>query len=280
MIETLGGLFPPDDGPVVLDGAMGSELRARGWSVDELTIHANVARPELVETIHAEHLAAGAQVILTNTFAATLGHAGEPRSVLGEQAVGDALVRGVEIARRAAETHGERTTRATRIAGSLTAWDAAQSVEWLTRMITLLVNQRVDVLVLETVNTFADVDAALRAVDAAGVGLPVVISCTTTDGSPDDHRRLHDIARLVASQAELTLGLNCGGGPSDLLRLATALPTMPAWLKPNTGRGHAEEGDTLAAFARAAIESGARFVGGCCGTTPRILQTMAAAMMR
>lgn len=277
MIETLGGLFPPDDGPVVLDGAMGSELRARGWPSERLTHLASVDEPDLVEAIHAEHIAAGARLIATNTFSCTIASGPEY-----DAAVLDASIdASVAAARRAAAVHEAQGGHAIVVAGSLSAWNAAEHATLFARAVERLAAAGVDVLLFETAGTLADVRAALDVAEAHGRDLPVVVCCTTTDGSAHEHRRLAEISDDVDRRGGAVFGLNCCCGPHDLLRLITDLPRVPAWVSPNTGPpGARESDDTMAAFARAAVEAGARFVGGCCGTTPRTLQTMAAAIAR
>lgn len=278
MIETLGGLFPPDDGPVVLDGALGSELRARGWPDDLLTHVASLERPDVVEAIHTEHIAAGAQVVLTNTFSCTI-----PKGPERDRAeIAEAITSSVAAARRAVAVHAATAVgRPVTIGASLSGWNLAAARDDATAAVRRLADEGVAFVVFETIGALDDALAALDVADDAAPELPVVVSCTTTDGSSHEHRRIRDIAEAVEAHERAAFGLNCCCGPHDLLRLASDLPRVPAWLAPNAGPPQARESDdVMAAFARAAVAAGARFVGGCCGTTPRTLETMAAAIER
>jgi methionine synthase I (cobalamin-dependent) len=273
-LRHLDQLFPGDDA-VLLDGAMGTELRELGWPVTEATVLANLEAPGLVATVHGACRAAGAQVLQTNTFGALLG-----ADTGGAQRL-DAVRAAVRIARKVARASGPGRPRdVVLVAGSLGAYDLAFHGPRLDEVVRLLVDEGVDLLVFETCNSVRDAQVALEVRAEYALRLPAVICVSSTDGSHEDRKRVEETAALVASaDSHVELGLNCCRGPHEAFKLALSLPALPRWLKPSAGAPDDPVDDNvMAAFARAARQRGARYIGGCCGTGPETLVTMAAAL--
>jgi len=260
----LDALFPGNE-PVLLDGAMGSALRDRGWPRDRPTVLANLQEPEQVRAVHAAHRAAGARVLGTNSFGALMAPASECL---------DAVRASVRLAR---ETAGERV----RVAGCVAAFGLGVGDPQLRRVVETLLDEGVDVLVFETCNGARDAEAALALHAELAPRLPCVVCASTTDGSRADRARVHAVVELVQRRGDerVEAGLNCCRGPHDALRLASELSPRLRWLKPSTGVGAERVGDdVMAAFVRAARGEGARFLGGCCGTSADALAAMGAAL--
>src|SRR5262245_40620705 len=136
MSISLDQLLP--GGPVLLDGAMGTGLRERGWPVSEATVLANLEAPGLVSALPRGYRGAGAAVLHTNTFGAFLGTlSSEPQRI-------EAVRAGVRLAREAAGP--------ARVAGSLAAYDLAFHGPRLDEVVRVLVDEGVDLLVFETCN--------------------------------------------------------------------------------------------------------------------------------
>jgi methionine synthase I (cobalamin-dependent) len=257
-------------GPVLLDGAMGTALRAAGWPVSEPTVLANLRAPGMVAAIHAEYRAVGARVLHTNTFGAL------PGSFASEGERLDAVRAGVRIARKAA---GGKAA----VAGSLCAYDLAFHGPRLDEVVRLLVDEGVELLVYETCHRPADARVALELHARLAPGLPLVLCASTTDGGRQDRRHVEEIDALLRAARDagnaVEFGLNCCRGPHEAFKLALALPSFPRWLKPNTGLPEERVDDNvMAAFVRAARQRGARFLGGCCGTDAETLTLLAAAL--
>lgn len=265
MRSALDRLFPDTDS-VLLDGAMGTALHGQGWPSHMATVLANVEAPDMVKRVHDSHMTAGARVLLTNTFGVLLGCDDGRREVTQIA---------VALARDVAGSKGK-------IAGALAAYDIRFHGPRLDEVVTTMVSSGIDLLVFETCNEAADARAALEVARRLAPGLPTVICATTTDGSHQDFKRVTEIADVVRCEdrhGHVELGLNCCRGPSEALRLALSLQPMPRWIKPSTGLPADPVDDhVMAAFARAARLRGARFLGGCCGTTPATLNTMAGAL--
>ncbi len=251
--------------PVLLDGAMATELFRLGWPAHMATVMANLEAPDLVRRVHDEHRAAGAQILLTNTFGVLLG-------------VDDQRL---EAARTAVRLAREAAGGKARVAGALAAFDLAFHGPQLDRVVAALVDEGVDLLVFEACNTQRDAEVAIEVAEAQGAGLPAVVCATTTDGGHEDHRRVKEIIALIRARggAQVEVGLNCCRGPAEALRVAMSTDVVPRWIKPSTGApGDPVDDHVMAAFARAARLRGARFIGGCCGTTAETLTTMAGAL--
>lgn len=262
------------------DGAMGTSLFALGLENGESPELLNVERPEMVLEAHAGFVAAGADIILTNTF-------GGNRRRLAlhglEHRVAELNAAGVGVARDAAAT----TDRPVAIAGSIgptgdllvplgpLSPDDARDV--FREQAEALADAGVDVLWIETMSSTEELDAALEACD--GLGLPVTATMSfdtngkTMMGVSPDH--LTDVAGAVA------VGANCGVGLGDVARavaeITLADPNAIVVAKANAGiPAYTKEGGLtypagpldMGAYATLAIRSGARIVGACCGSTP------------
>ena len=264
--DPLSDLFPGRR-PVLLDGAMGSDLHRLGWPVDQPTVLANLESPELVAAVHRAHREAGARVLCTNTFGALLTH--DARYL-------EAVSAGVRLAQAAAE--GQLN-----VAGTVAAFGLAVRDPQVERVVERLVSEGVDMLLFETCNSVADAAVAIDLHDEIAPELPCVVCASTTDGGHADQERVREVLSYVRRMGgpQVEVGLNCCRGPHDALRLASSVNPGVRWVKPSTGiRSDICGDDVMAAFARAARRQEVRWIGGCCGTSERTLTAMAAALQR
>jgi homocysteine S-methyltransferase len=276
-------------GPLLVDGAMGSLLYERGVlhtrSYDEL----NLSQPELIRTVHRDYVAAGAELVETNTFGAN--RIALARHGLAEQAA--ALNRaGVALAREAA---GEKAHVAGAVGptgvrfGIATATERRSARFALAEQIDTLVLAGVDAIVLETFASILELETAIEVAKERGPRVPV-IAMMMFDGAGKAEGGLgaSEIAeRLVAAGADV-VGANCGIGPAELYQVAVGMVGRgaPVIAQPNAGLPASVEGRTLyvanpehfGVFARRMLKSGVRLVGGCCGTTPAHIQAMLGAV--
>ena len=275
---------------VIADGAMGSmlyEIAGAQRCLEEL----NVTQPESVFRVHEAYLAAGAQIIETNTFGAN-------RNKLATLGLGDRVVelnhRGVKIAREAREAARHEVL----LAGSIGPLGVQhhvrelptdQMIEIFREQAAALEERGVDSFILET---FSDLDELCAAVDAirSFSQLPVVAQLTySEEGSTFGGTRPGEAWEKLKAKAIQAIGANCTIGPQLLLpvlRELAAAATLPLSAMPNAGFPH-RMGDRIvypksspeyfALFAREAAELGARLIGGCCGTTPEHIRAMAEA---
>lgn len=267
-------------GPVITDGAWGTELQARGLGLGEFPDAWNLTHPERVGEVAAAYVAAGSQVILTNTFGAN-------RIRLGEQAAADKAAeinaRGVEISLKAAAGKARvfasiGPTGKLLMNGDVTADELRAAFAEQARA---LAQARPDALVVETMS---DLEEAKLAVSAAReTGLPVVACMVFDSGKAKDRTMMGNTPEQVAS--ELTeagadvIGANCGQGIVGFIPICQrmrASTDRPLWMKANAGlptmvAGRARYTTTpgeFVGYVPALIEAGANFIGGCCGTRP------------
>ncbi len=279
---------------IVLDGAMGTELERRGvntklplWSAIALD-----AAPDVVERIHSEYLAAGAQVITTNTFRTNLralrkaGMAHRAREL---------TQRAVALARRALQDHPGSDKAM--VAGSIAPVEDCYSPELVPGDADLLeehavlagylADAGVDLLLIETQNTIREAVAAMRA--ARATDKPVWISFTLNDKNQLlSGESLEDAVRAVLPWQPQAVLVNCVPVPqvaSAISRLRAIVPAdIPIGAYANAGRVDEsgqwtmEGGVSPIEYADAAREwraLGATIIGGCCGTTPAHIEALA-----
>ncbi|MDQ3369533.1 MAG: bifunctional homocysteine S-methyltransferase/methylenetetrahydrofolate reductase [Myxococcota bacterium] len=266
-------------GPLLLDGAMGSLLYERGVlhtrSYDEL----NLSQPELIRTVHRDYVAAGAELIETNTFGAN--RMALARHGLVEQCT-DINRAAVELARSAT---GDKAYVAGAVGPTGTKFGIASVSERrlarfaLAEQIDTLVLAGVDAIMLETFTSILEMETAIQVAKERGPRVPV-IAMMVFDGNAKSDGGLGpaEIAdRLIAAGADV-VGGNCGVGPAELYQVVVGMVGRgkPVVAQPNAGFPASVEGRTLyvanpehfGVFARRMLKSGVRMIGGCCGTTP------------
>ncbi|HXD95552.1 MAG TPA: bifunctional homocysteine S-methyltransferase/methylenetetrahydrofolate reductase [Candidatus Acidoferrum sp.] len=271
---------------LVFDGAMGSLLYERGVFVTQNFEQLNVTRPDVVGKIHEDYVAAGAQVIETNTFGAN-GFCLD-RHGLGDQ-VRAYNVAGARLARKAA---GEDVWVAGSIGPTGLVPGVASPAELDLAAATFadqaaaLVEGGVDLFVLETFRHLEEMRIAIEAARGAAPELTIIASMafnpseTVADGSTPEQ-----VATTLRDWGADVIGVNCGDGPQLALAIAERMrgAGMPLCVQPNAGLPRTVDGrllymatpEYLDVFARRTIQLGATMIGGCCGTTPDHVHWMA-----
>ena len=267
-------------GPLITDGAWGTELQARGLGLGEFPDSWNLSHAERVADVAAAYVRAGSRVILTNTFGAN-------RVRLAENGLADQAAainrRGVEISRAAA---GEQArvfasigpTGKLLMSGDITEEEMLAAFR---EQAQTLAQAGADALVVETMS---DLDEARLAIDGArATGLPVV-ACMVYDSGKDKDRTMmgatpEQAAKALAEAGADVIGANCGQGITGFAAICRRLRSAtdrPLWIKPNAGLPEMVDGqvhyhatpEDFAAQIPGLIRDGASFVGGCCGTRP------------
>lgn len=283
-------------GVLLADGATGTNYFAMGLDSGEAPELWNVDHPDRVQDLHRAFVAAGADIVLTNTFGAN-------RHRL---ALHDSAARVAELASAGARLAAEVADGAERpvvVAGSvgptgslfapLGELTEADALETFTEEITALADGGADVAWVETMSAPEEMRAASRA--AIAVGLPYVVTGSfDTAGRTMMGLRPHDLVDVFdgLDPAPVAVGANCGVGASDILVSLLAMTGAPADTDPafvskgNCGipefRGaeihYSGTPELMARYARLAVDAGARIVGGCCGTSPEHLAAMRSAL--
>ena len=274
-----------DDRVHLFDGAMGTLLYTRGVFVNVCYDALNLEHPELVQQIHREYVAAGAEIIETNTFGANpvklsayglderTEEVNRESAQLAREAAGAALVVGAM---------GPLGIR-------IEPWGptaAEEAEDYFRRQATGLLEGGVDGFVLETFSDVHEIQAAFRACRSL-TDLPVVAQMTVgADGRTTYGSDIELVAEELEALGAEVVGLNCSVGPStvlDALEVFSERTSRPLSAQPNAGlprpvgdrKIYMASPEYMAKYARRLIGVGARFVGGCCGTTPEHIRVAA-----
>ncbi|MBI2946974.1 MAG: homocysteine S-methyltransferase family protein [Verrucomicrobia bacterium] len=273
-------------GPVLTDGAWGTQLQARGLPIGEMPEGWNLSHPEDVCGVARAYVAAGSRIILTNTF-------GGNRCRLEAAGLSDRVrelnLRGVELSRKAAE--GRAWVFASigpsgkmLLADEITRDELGAAFE---QQAAALAEGGADGLVVETMG---DLDEALLAVAAArATDLPVVACMVFDSGKNRDQTIMgltpEEAAKALTDAGADVIGANCGRGMGGFALICARLRSAtdrPIWIKPNAGLPEIVDGraayrtspEEFAGGAQALVAAGASFVGGCCGTSPDFIQAL------
>ena len=277
------------DRVLVCDGAMGTMLHAAGVPLDHPVCELNLSQPRLVRDLHTAYLAAGADIVQTNTFDAS-----RPRLARAglQDRVAEITIAGARLAREAVEESGRPAlvagsvgpmigTAAPRIAGdaraSMLAGQVVALADWA------------DLILLET---FGDIESLAQAVQVALAECDLPVFAQATFG--DDGKTLRGeqpaaVAAAISALGVAAVGVNCTVGPAalpDVVRELAAGCTLPVSVQPNAGAPrrlgrqlrYAHNTEYFAECARKFAADGAMIVGGCCGTTPAHIRTLARAV--
>jgi methionine synthase I (cobalamin-dependent) len=274
-------------GPVLADGAWGTELQKRGLGVGECGDAWNLSHPDEVADVARCYFEAGSGVILTNTFRAN------PISLAAYGLVDRAAEinrAGVVISKKAAASSavfasvgptGKLMATGDITEDELFAAFAAQTAA--------LAVAGADALLLETFSDLAEALVAFRG--ARLTGLPVVVSFAFDSGKNKDRTMMgltpEQAAKAMSEAGAGAVGANCGTGIEQFVSVCQRMrkvTDLPLWMKPNAGLpvltgGVVEYKTTPEQFASSLLglcEAGANFVGDCCGTTPKFIQAAAA----
>ncbi len=278
-----------DDRVYVFDGAMGTMIYTRGVYINKCYDELNLAQPDLILAIHREYIKAGADILETNTYGAN-------RLRLQAYGLEDKITEinraGVRLAR---EAGGARAY----IAGAIgplgiriepygpTSGEEAQAV--FREQAESLFESGVDLFVLETFSDIAEIQQAIKAVRAV-CDLPVVAQMTIqNDGNTSYGTAPEFFTKRLDEWGADVIGLNCSVGPHAMLEAVEkmrALTTRKLSAQPNNGLPRQIDGrlmymaspEYLAKYAKRLIQSGIKFVGGCCGTTPKHIKQIANAV--
>ena len=278
-----------NEGVLCGDGAMGTLLAERGIPSGSCFEQLCLERPELILEIHREYLAAGASVITTNSFGA---NALKLASFALESRAAEINRRAAGLAREAVMESGKQAW----VAGSVGPLGVSGSEaeargidrEALFReQIAALLDGGCDLILLETFQDPGELLLALRIAKALGTKPVITLIASPESGRLPGGAWVGDLLETLGNEGADLVGLNCVNGPQAMLRLVEKIaPTRPLAVFPNAGRPFYQEGrisygttpEYFADLGRRMVESGAALVGGCCGTSPRHIKALSAAL--
>jgi homocysteine S-methyltransferase len=278
-----------DDRVYVFDGAVGTMIYSRGVYINRCYDELNLTQADLILGIHREYVKAGADILETNTYGAN-------RIKLKAYGLEDKLkeinITGVKLAREAA---GERAF----VAGAMgplgiriepygkTSTEEAEAL--FREQAEALLEGGVDLFVLETFSDLAEIQPAIKAIRSI-CNLPIVAQMTIqNDGSTSYGTSPEFFTKQLDEWGADVIGLNCSVGPHAMLEAIEKMRQVTQRklsAQPNGGLPRNVDGrlmymaspEYMAKYAKRLIQSGAKFVGGCCGTTPQHIKQIANAV--
>lgn len=282
-----------NDGTIfLLDGGLGSLLAAKGGSMN--SGENNLRYPQIVAAAHREYLDAGADAVISNSFALNRINAGKNGMATADCEL--SLRKALELALAAAEDRAYVLGDIGPSGEMLKPYGAAEAddlYDAFYAQAAVMAEYPLTALIVETIFDLNEALIILRAAADAAPKLPRLLSMTFSStkrgGCTMMGNRAADIARAAEQAGAAAVGANCGDlSPEEYaviiaaMREATALPLM---LQPNAGKPHARPDGVYyelgaADFAlrmQAAATAGATLLGGCCGTTPAHIAALKAA---
>src|SRR6266705_1900307 len=277
------------DRAFIFDGAMGKKLYSKGIYINRSYDELNLVAADLVREVHTEYVRAGAEIIETNTFGANVNKL-QPYGL--EASLREINIKAARIAREAA---GDRVF----VAGAVgplglriepyvpTSFDEAKAM--FTAQVSALLEGGVDLFVLETFADTSELRQAIKAVQEL-CDLPIVAQVTIqVDGNTLFGATPETFTTQLDEWGADVIGLNCGVGPAIVLNAIEKMrpvTTRKLSAQPNAGLPRDVQGrqfymcspEYMAEYSRRIIQAGARFVGGCCGTTPAHIKWIADAV--
>ena len=298
-----------EHGLMILDGALATELEARGCDLRDPLWSAKVLieAPGLIRQVHADYFAAGADCAISASYQATF--AGFAQRGLGADAAAELMRRSVQLAADARDAFwATAANRAGRprpiVAASVGPYgafladgseyrgdyglSASELAEFHRPRMAVLAGSQADILACETIPCLQEAQA-LAELLAEFPGRHAWISFSARDGAHTCHGEpLAECAALLDRYDQVAaIGVNCSAPHHipGLIRAIRSASAKPIVVYPNSGEGYdaatgawAGEGETgtYAEQARAWHASGARLIGGCCRTGPREIRAIAA----
>lgn len=280
------------EGPLLTDGAMGTLLYSRGIGYERCFEALNETEPALVRAVHDDYIAAGAELIETNTFGANAFRLAE-HELAGR--VRELNRAGAELARQAADAAPRRVWVAGSIGPLGTALAPAGPVEperaeaAFRDQAQALIEAGVDALVIETMANPAEALLALRVARALTDRPIFALATFGEDGLTATGAGPEEVARDLEAAGAAVVGANCSTGPAQMLDVVgrmLAVARVPVAAIPNAGlpavaggRYHYTASPAyMAELMAQMVAAGARVLGGCCGTTPEHIRAMRAAL--
>lgn len=274
---------------LVADGAMGTALYAAGYSHRTCFDELNLSAPHRIEELHRDYVAAGAQIIETNTFgsnALRLAEHGFENKAREISRAGAVLARSAAGEQRYVAGCIGPLNQVLEPIGRVTLDQAREAFSY---QIAGLLEGGVDVFFIETMSSLVEIREAILAIRDQ-CDLPIVASMTfTEDGKTIIGDKPSEVIRALTEYGADIVGANCSVGPQAMLEVIEKMAhasDLPLSAQPNAGLPRVVGGRYIylaspqyfADSAQRFIENGVSIVGGCCGTTPEHIRAIAEAV--
>ncbi|MEY4042504.1 MAG: hypothetical protein RL529_71 [Actinomycetota bacterium] len=291
---------------VVADGAMGTMIQEASPSMDDFQNYEgcneilNVTRPDIISSIHAQYLKAGAEAIETNTFGANFANLAEYGI---EDRIEELALAGAQVARQVADDFST-DEKPRYVLGSVGPGTKLPSLghekfsvlrDAYQKQCVGLLNGGVDAILIETAQDLLQAKSAVigakRAMKSLNIFVPIIVSVTIeTTGTMLLGSEIGAALTALSALGIDSIGLNCATGPTEMsehLRYLSKYSDLPVTVMPNAGLpilgAHGAHypltpSELAVAQLQFVNDYGAGLVGGCCGTTPAHIQAVAEAV--
>ena len=291
---------------VVADGAMGTMIQDANPTMDDFQNYEgcneilNVTRPDIISSIHAQYLKAGAEAIETNTFGANFANLAEYGI---EDRIEELALAGAQVARQVADDFSTEE-KPRYVLGSVGPGTKLPSLghekfsvlrDAYQKQTIGLLNGGVDAILIETAQDLLQAKSAVigakRAMKSLDTFVPIIVSVTIeTTGTMLLGSEIGAALTALSALGIDSIGLNCATGPTEMsehLRYLSKYSNLPVTVMPNAGLpilgphgAHYPLSPVELATAQLQFvnDYGAGLVGGCCGTTPAHIQAVADAV--
>ncbi len=274
------------EGVVVTDGSWGTQLQELGLPMGECPDIWNLTNPNLVEQVAKSYIEAGSRIILTNTFRSN-------KIALNDfgftEKVNEINKAGVMISKKAADGNAFVFASVGPLGKMLMMGEITEEemFDAFKEQVNSIEEAGADGIVIETMSDLNEAKLALRA--AKETDIPIVVSMVFDSGKQKDFTFMgnspEEIAKELTDAGADVIGANCGQGIEGFVNICKRLKAstkVHIWIKPNAGLP--EFNGTKAVYSKTynefiefipnLIDSGANFIGGCCGTNPQFIKSI------
>lgn len=264
---------------LLFDGAMGTQLQDRGLPIGGIPEHFNLTHPEVVEAIHRDYVAAGADVITANTFQANT-------TKMAADELAETIRTAIALAKKSEPKYVAYdmgpTGQLLQPMGTL-SFDAAY--EMFASQAIIAEQAGADLVIIETVADLLEAKIAVLAVKE-NTKLPVFVTMTYQEDGRTFVGVDPQTATLTLQNLGVdVLGVNCSLGPKELAPIVATIldyAQIPVMVQANAGLPQMENGETVykitpetyVAYTQKLLALGVAVVGGCCGTTPEFIRQL------
>ena len=276
---------------LVLDGAMGTLLQERGLKPGQAPEELNLTMPDVVAGVHREYLAAGAEIIVTNTFGGNrekLSHYGLEGRLAEINAKGVAIAREVAGDKAYVAASLGPTGKFVEPVGDVTFDEMAAIFREQAQAV---IDAGADLITLETFLDIKEARAAVIAIREVSAHIPIIAMLTFDDNGRSVLGTPPEVAAITLEAAGADIvGSNCGLGVEGIYEVLTAMrrvTALPLISQANAGLPVLRDGKTIfpgtpeemTAYHDRMLQLGVRVIGGCCGTTPGHIRAIREALV-
>ncbi|MBS7578005.1 MULTISPECIES: homocysteine S-methyltransferase family protein [unclassified Enterococcus] len=264
---------------LLVDGAMGTQLQARGLPIGEHPEYFNLSHPEIVKAIHQDYILAGADIITTNTFQAN-------RTKLKADEIKPIIEKAIQIAK---STNPKYVAYDMGPIGQLLQPMGTLSFEsaydYFKEQAIIAEQAGADLIIFETMSDLLEAKIGVLAVKE-NTNLPLFVTMTyQADGRTFVGTNPKTATLTLQNLGVDVIGVNCSLGPKELAPVVSEILTyaqVPVMVQANAGLPEMVDGESVyritadeyVNYSKTLLKQGVRVIGGCCGTTPAFIRKL------